>query len=275
MKKRLLFYGSCHLSVVSQWIEENYSDKFEIVDCRNAGVVPFWRPDRDKNFALWSPTNAPLQQELKENVHKEIRDCDVFVFQPHEFGSVIPELRTSFLAENVLNGIPVCLPNTRMSVYPIENHTSLRDMVEYVKTNVSNKPNEIIHYLKTKDDPKLVEIINKHVEEQEVGNIRSKESIEHSVCMLDYIENNWRTKLLFCTHNHPTILYYQELIKRLFVFLGEELSVMSDMVYPGARNFINPLQFKFFQNSCPDLQIPTDIPINDFTESYLLENELL
>lgn len=269
MKKKLLFYGSCHLSAVSQWIEENYSHKFEIVDCRKAGVAPFWRKEKDKNFALWSPENQPLQNELKENVYKELNNCDVFVFQPHEFKAVMPELKTSFLIKNVFNGPSVCLPNTRMTVYPIGAYTSLDDIIQYVKNNVSHKAKEIIYYLKTEDDPSLVKIINESIKKQEAGNVKSKESIEHSVCMLDYIENNWKTELLFCTHTHPTIFYYQELIRRLFKFLGEELPVVSNIEYPKTSYFINPLQFKFFQRLFPHLQIPANIELRDLNEEYL------
>lgn len=275
MKKKLLFYGSCHLSAVSQWIEDNHSDKFEIIDSKKAGIAPFWG-ENDKNFALWTEANRPRQQELKENAYKEIRNCDFFIFQPHEFDSVIPELKTSFLVKSVLNGIPICLPNTRMTCYPIGPVTSLQDIINYAKTNISNKANEIIHFLKTEDDPKLIEIINRHVKEQEAGNIRSKESIEHSVCMLDYIENNWKTELLFLTHNHPSIFYYEELIKRLFKVLGEEPPFVSGMRHPKSSQFINPLQFHFFRNICPDFQLPGDIPqIRDFTEQYIIYNKLI
>lgn len=274
MKKKLLFYGSCHLSAVCRWMEENHSDKFEISDSKKAGIVPFWG-ERDKNFALWTQVNRPKQPEFKENVYKAIRDCDFFIFQPHEFNAVIPELKTSFLVKNVLNGVPVCLPNTRMTVYPIAPLTSLEDIINYAKTNISNKANEIIHYLKTEDDPELIEIINRHVKQQEVGNIRSRESFEHSVCMLDYIENNWQTKLLFCTQNHPTESYYQELVKRLFKVLGEESPLISDIQHPGSRQFINPLQFKFFQKICPNLEIPRNIPTQLFTEEYLIHNKLI
>ena len=93
--------------------------------------------------------------------------------------------------------------------------------------------------------------------------------------MLNYIENNWKTELLCCTINHPTIFYYKELIKCIFEVLREELPLILDMEYPSSIDFIDPLQFNFFKKICPKLQIPGNIIIHDFTEKYLMSNKLI
>jgi hypothetical protein len=278
MKKlKVAFYGNCHLSVISRWVEENHCDRFEIVDCKKAGVIPFWGGARagDKNFTLWAPANSSRLQEIKEAVHRELKTCDIFIFQPHESSDFFPELKTSFLIENIIKGFTVCMPNTRMFVYPTESASSLKDLVTYVKTNISSQATKIIDYLKAEDDPRFFEILEESIKNQNSDNLKFEKNIPHDICMLDYIGNNWKTELLFCQHNHPTEFYYKELIKRLFEFLNIEYPTISDIAYPSAPYIVNPLQFKFFEKICPDLKFPTNLKLQDLTEEFLLQNKLL
>jgi hypothetical protein len=42
MRKKILFYGNCHLGVVANYFEQYLSDKYEVIKCREAGgLVPY------------------------------------------------------------------------------------------------------------------------------------------------------------------------------------------------------------------------------------------
>lgn len=272
--KRLLFYGNCHLSVLSQWIEKNYSHKFEVIDCKKAGLNPFWK-QKDKNFALWSTPNRPKQEEAKPLVHQAIKECDCFIFQPHEGNALIPELKTSFLIENIVNGRSIGIHNARMSVYPTSlDSTSLVDLVKYVRTNITTDPKQVIKYLTTELDQRFFEIVEDHNKTQQEGNNNFRSfGFELSVCLLDFMERRWKTDLLFCTINHPTPIYYRELIHQLFRALEEPLTIvpkLNDIEYPDTVCFINPLQFNFFRKICPNLRLPKHLELNELTEQHII-----
>lgn len=260
MKKTLLFYGNCHCSAMAKWMNEHYSDKFEILDCEKCGLIKFH--DTYKNFAVWLD-DVERQKEYYKCVHEQIKQADFFVFQPVELSSIM-ELQTDYLINNVVKGTSICVPNTRFFSYPICS-VSLTPYVKYIYQNITKNKEEIIEYLSKQNDPKFKELVFSTYESCMAENKRRYNSqaigCKNKIDMIEFIEENWKTHLLFGTHNHPIGVYWNELISKLFDHLNEELDLqkINEFVYPNKHSIINITEFEYFKNLFPDIIIPKEI----------------
>ena len=154
MKKKILFYGNCHLAVISKFFRNSkLSERFDVQFSSDCGLSLF----RDDGvFAVWAPPNKQKQATFKECIHSKIKESDIFVFQHHE-GSVIEELKTKYLHDNIATGLKICAPET-LFYSNVSSHQCLEPYVKYIKTKV-NSEEEIMDYLKTSDDPELISIL--------------------------------------------------------------------------------------------------------------------
>lgn len=258
-KKKLFFYGNCHCAAIAEWIHANYPDRFELFDSEDCGVD---KQHGGKNFAVWQ-LDLESQRLHSKCIFDKIKEADFFIFQPIE-NSVIRELQTEYLIDNVVTGTSVCIPNTRFYSYPL-CEVSLFDHVKYVYKNISKNKKEIIHYLYREDDPKFREILFSKYESCMAENKRrygiQANNCKNKIDMCEFIEKNWKTHLLFGTHNHPIGIYWKELISKLFNYLDEELDleIVEKLYYPNINQIINPMEFLYFKKTFPDLIIPSRI----------------
>jgi hypothetical protein len=258
-KKKILFYGNCILSTIGKWLHENYSDKFEIIDCAECGVNP---SHSTKNFAIWMD-NLENQKKYYKCVHEKIKSVDYFVFQGVE-GAAIDELRTDYLIKNVVSYINIAVPNFRFYAFPVDRYAA-KPFIKYIYNNISKDKQEIIKYLTEENDPKFKEIV--FTEYEKCMNENKKRFETHSsksdikIKMLDFLEKNWKNHQLFGTHNHPIGLYWREMIGQLFEILEESLDLkkIDEMIYPNKNAIIDLKQFHFMNMILPDLKSPEEI----------------
>jgi hypothetical protein len=261
MKKKILFYGNCGLSTIGRWLYENYSDRFEVLDCKECGVDPF---QSTKNFAIWMD-RIETQKNYYKCVHEKIKEADYFIFQGIEHAA-IDELKTDYLISNIVTGTSVAVPNPRFYAYPVDKYSAI-PFVKYVYNNITKNKQEIIKYLREENDPKFKEIV---FSEYEKGMKENKRRFEmqslksnYSIDILSFVENNWKEHQLFGTHNHPIGLYWKEMISQLFKILELplDLNEVDKMLYPNKHAIIDIKQFHFMNMIFPDLKAPEEITV--------------
>jgi hypothetical protein len=215
---------------------------------------------------VWSPENKEHQHDFKNCIHSKIKESDIFIFQDHSSLNIIEELQTKFLHDKVATGLKICLPSIRLFVYLTEGH-SLRPYIQYVKTKETNV-SKIIKYLQESDDPRLTELLKqefpfnktyqRHRNETPFRYEKDIEQYDVTIGMNDYIEQEYKNKILAYTHSHPTEEYYIQLIRRLYKYLNlneDEYLIPNEFDCPRHNEKINPKQFAFFNNAFPDLDI--------------------
>ena len=85
------------------------------------------------------------------------------------------------------------------------------------------------------------------------------ELYDNAIPINDFVEKNWKDHLLFNTYDHPTEMYYKELISRLLTLLGEDLDLLEKtrVTHPGRKGAaIDVNEFLFFKKHVPNLLIP-------------------
>lgn len=258
MKKKLLFYGSCQVSTIAKWMEEEYFDIFEIQDSAECGLLDFH--NTHKNFAVWVDSEY-RQKTYREKVHEKIRDCDFFIYQNIE-NAAIEELRTDYIVNNVVRGVSVEIPNFRFLGYPI-CEVSFDPFVRYIYKNITKNTKDILEYLLNQEDENFNKIIFEQYEKCMVEN-RRRFGLEQSsvkVDMFNFVELNWKKRLLFGTHHHPIGRYWIELIQNLFVILGERLDLkkIENLDYPNKGGILDVKSITFFKKMFPNILIPKDV----------------
>lgn len=276
--KKILFYGNCHLGTLGSWFHENYNDKFQVIDCSEGGLIGFYGT---KCFCVWSPENKGNQIKFYKSIHEKIKEADIFVFQSHRGSNIIDELKTAYLYNNIATGIKICIPNNRFLAYPICNRSYDR-YIRYIHDYITKDSKKILEYITHEDDPKFLEILYSNypfvsTDTERSHNITNyiKDSKEYSLCidMNNYIENNWKSKILFSSIAHPTYFYYRELINQIFKIINEPIDEekIKNINYPGNDGMINPLQFKFFRDLFPNIKFPKNQIIKKFEISHINE----
>ena len=278
MTKKILFYGNCHLSVVGQWMHENYSDKFEVLDCTDCGLDPFWITS--KNFAVWSLENAPKQKDYYKCLHEKIKEADFFIFQPIESNEkFIEEVQTEYLVNNITKGLSIYVSNTRFFAYPLD-HLCLKPYVNYIYKNISKEPKVILDILLNDNHPEFEKILYEQytssISENKKRHLIYCEKYKNSLDMNMFIEENWKTDLLFATQNHPSEIYWKELIKQIFLYIGEPLDQerLTNIDYPNKTHIVNVFRFSFFNSLFPNINVPASIKKLINPDESLVERSL-
>ena len=271
--KKVLCMGNCHLAAIGKWLDEFYSDKFQVIDCEDCGLEPFWS---SKSLSIWTPENQLNQNNFYKNIHETLKHIDIFLFQHMRQTSTIDQLLSSYLCSEIAtNSINVCIANTRSRSYPICNIT-LEPYINHIKQKEITTPEEIYDYFHNVDDSAFYQI---HTLQQEQ---EKKENIEYAVQAanlfsnfinpLEFLQNNWSKHLLFQRYNHPTKLYWIELIKQLFTLINEDLDIsrLEHISYPGKPAMPDVRKVKFFNNVCPNIQMPDGANIINIPQRFFL-----
>ena len=276
--KKILFHGNCQAGVVALWFQENYPNKYRIIHCQEAGLKPFW--NGSPAFSLWGNLNKNALRCNKtfKLIQEKVKEADIFVFMHHV--TTFDDITSVNLHDNFARGLKICLPNSRFGAYPICKW-SLKPYVEYIQQNITNDPLRIAEYIKNEDDPVFTELLYKQYPFVECGaENMSKNLLKYKECVNlydnvipinEFVEKNWKDHLLFCSHNHPTEMYYREIISKLLTLLGEDLDLLektSRIQHPkgnGERgDVININEFTFFKKHIPNLLLPNDVTLKSF-----------
>lgn len=284
-KPKILFYGNCHMSAISQYFADNLNSELDIISCKECGLAS--QVKNSPSYAIWIEANSgPNFDKSKQRayypcIHEKLKSTDIFVFQDFSGGSAIDELKTEYLHNEILpkNAIKICLPDFRFFVNMNECR-ALEPWIEYAKTKTSNS-NEIIDFLQNSDDPHLVELFqNEAPYNKEYIRYRGENYVryeeEHKkydirINMNDWIEENFENQIITYTHNHPTEIYFKELISRIFKYINiDENQFLIENVDHVKSNSIDPQQFKFFRTQFPNMDYSQlsnrrEITINDLT----------
>lgn len=273
---KILFFGNCHLSAIGQWMYECYPNKFEILDCKD--VMHSTVFNSTKNFAVWMD-DLDLQKSYIKKIHEKIKQADFFVFQPIE-NKAIDELRPEFLIENVVRGSSICVPNTRFFGYPVCSE-SLNPFIQYVYNNITTNKNDIINYIKNANDSNFERIITEK-STSSISENRRRYNLQAINClnkieMNDFIEENWKKHLLFGTHNHPIGVYWESLIKKLFIYFNclFEEDKFKYIMYPNKNKILNIKEFSFFNHFFPDIVIPSNIQLSISLDKVLMSEKFI
>lgn len=254
-KKKILFYGNCHLGVISKYFKDNLSEYFEVQKCTDYGLKQFWIDDG--LFSVWYAENVKLQNEIFPKIHKIIKEVDIFVFQPIK--NSINELNTEYLCNNIATKLKICLPNSRLFIH-LTDINSLQPYIEYVKTKTSNNT-DLIYYLQNSSDSYLLKLlqnefpINKNFKKHRNRNVNIQcyeenlKIYDNVININDFLEKEYKNQILCYSHNHMSENYYIELINRLINNIGNiNHTVKCVKYYPKNNHLIDPFQFKFFRN---------------------------
>lgn len=258
-KCKILFYGNCQMAVVANYFQK-YLDQFDVQKCTDCGLHPFWISN--SVFAVWSPENVTRQREYVKTVQEKIRQSDIFVFQDHSGSSVIDELKTEFLCTNVAskNTHQICLPDTRLFVQPTDV-TCISKQVAYLKTQ-HHDTNKIINELQNSSDPVLTDLLKKEFpfsntfkkfrNENHQRYIDQLKIYSDCINMNDYIEQQYKNKILTYSHNHMAPEYFFGLINKLITKLNviHEIDIQN-IAAPDCSNKLHPGQFRYFTEMFP------------------------
>ena len=276
--KKILFHGNCQSSVVAKWFVDNYSNKYQIINCKECGLLPSW--GRGPSFSLWTKQNIETFKDRPKAllaVQEKVKEADIFVFMHHT--TTFDEINSISLHNNVAQGLKICLPNSRFGAYPICRY-SLRPYINYIELNITDDPIKIAEYIKNEDDPVFTELLYKQYPfTQNTERSLSQNPLKYKECaelydnaipINDFVEKNWKDHLLFNIFNHPTEMYYRELISSLLTNLGEDLDLLKNtknIRHPkgeGTGEVININEFAFFKKHVCRLSIPSGIKLKSF-----------
>jgi len=259
-KQKILFFGNCQACAISNYFEKNLP-QYEVVDCGDCGLSHFW--EKSKTFAVWTPDNSKKQNDVYPCVHEKIAEADVFIFQDHSGKSVIPELHTKYLHDNVATGLKICIPDTRFFAH-INDRVSLEPYIEYAK-KIHQENADIIKYLQESDDPKLIQLLkdeypmNKNFQTYRRENIQRYERelkiYDIRLDMNGWMESQYKHQKFTVTHNHMGENYFVELIRQLYKYLDINIDThpINNVSHPMGRDIIDPTQFKFFRDVFPNI----------------------
>ena len=284
-KPKILFYGNCHMSAISQYFADNLNNELDIISCTECGLEPQW--PNSPSYAIWIKQNSgPNWDKSKQHayypcIHEKLKSTDIFVFQDFSGKSAIDKLQTEYLHNEILpkNAIKICLPDFRFFLN-VNDPISITPWVKYAKTKTSNSK-EIIDFLQNSDDPHLVELFQneapynkEYVKYRGENYSRYEEETEKydiRINMNDWIEENFENQIITHQHNHPTEIYFKEIISRIFKYINinENQFPIENVGHPKANNF-DPQQFKFFRTQFPNMDYSQlsnrrEITINDLT----------
>jgi hypothetical protein len=291
MKKKILFYGNCQLAVISQYFLKNpaLNELFEVIKCdESCAPMDIWRGDQS-NFAAWTKENRIIQNQIYKIIHEKLRQADIFIFQSTTHKACIEELNTKYLCENISKGQNICVPNMRLFLY-CNDISTLTPYLEYAQLNVKNpnNPKELAEFLRYSNDSKFRNILEReypistiYQKGRNENSQRAKEDLinyKNNISMEKFIKDNYKKNLLAIRHNHMNIIYFIELLKRIFALLDiENVEIKKQEIkYPGVNpaDSIDPFQFKFFINYFTELT-NTYANINRYPFEYIIEKHFL
>jgi len=252
--KKILFYGNCQLGALSKHIR-NSLDEYQILNCEDYGLQKFWADEG--LFATWSLENRERQDDYYTKIIDAIKKCDIFIFQHHKDLVRRTELTTQFLL-NELNdkSIGICLPSFQYSGYLYST-----DMVNYVVKKLYEQGveiNDIIDYLKNEDDNdarnQMIENHNYSLNKLKQKDKENEQLYKNYISISDFIESNYKTKLMAYDHSHASTHYYNEILLRLADYDIKIDKIFDDKsTLPGSSQLC-PYDLKYFNNHFPELE---------------------
>ena len=276
--KKILFYGNCQLGTLSKHIR-NCSDEFQILNCKDYGLEQFWT---DQGlFAIWSYDNRYNQKKFYKNVIKAVRDCDIFIFQHHKNELTnIEELTTEFLQSQLKpQSISICLPSLRYGGYISDRKDYKSSVTNKIISLYKNKKTlqEIVSFLKNENfEEARKEMLEEHkisINKMKEYDVICKEKYTNYLSFTNFFESNYKNKLLTYCYVHPSIHYYNELIRNLSKY-GININVFfnKNSILPTC-SYLCSYELKCFNEHFPNMEC-TKKHDNFFIEKKINEENI-
>lgn len=251
--KKILFYGNCQLGALSKHIR-NSSDEYQILNCQDYGLKQFWVDEG--LFATWFEKNNN-QDDYYPKIIEAVKTCDVFIFQHHKDDVRIKELTTQFLISELNNNsIGICLPSIQYDGYLYDINT-INCVVKRLYEE-GFEIDKIFNYLKYEDDidarNQMIDNHNSSLSKLRKKDQQNKQLYENYIAISDFIESNYRNKIIAYDHSHPSTHYYNEIILRLADYdIKIDKNFDNKDILPGSCQLC-PYDLKYFNNHFPELE---------------------
>lgn len=257
-RRKILFYGNCQLCILSNYFEKNFSEKFEVIDPAICNMSHGFQDS--KCFRVWSPqTDWKLDETCINKIHEQIKNCDVFIFQSHSGNITPPLLHTEFLQKEIVRGESICLQNFTESFYCFNEQQNFVGIIRHCLDNNLSTP-QILDYVLNSNDMWYIDYINNlNTESRSLNDTWEKRDsliYKDYITMNDFIVENYKKHYLCYMNQHPTEVYFEELIKRLLTRLEEvyDPNSINSLIINGG--FLDPFGCKIFNEMFPNLQKP-------------------
>lgn len=243
---KVLFYGNCQLGALARQFRLNSS--YHLLDCRDFDFVPFWQDEG--LFAVWSPDNVGNQNRLKPKILAAVKETDIFIFQHYKTDSNRPQqITTEYLCTQATHALQICLPSFWYNGYMLDDINPVLHLLHQRKKT----PTEILKFLKEETAPFVDQLFQeRHVKStNELQKRQDNESVRYVnfVPCLNWIRDNYSTRLIAYSHSHPSFHYYNYVLDALHgLGVSGIPAFSSDSLVPGnSRGFFVDELFYFHQ----------------------------
>jgi hypothetical protein len=254
--KNLLYYGNCQIGALNDIIKKSFPDY-------NITIVLCWLDDIDKKFFL-----------------EKIQEANIIITQPINPNYKNTDyLHTEFILENAnINAKIIIFPSLYFNFYyfdltykTLKDKTLLRDPSDYHYGKLIN------YYLNNKTEIEFYDdVVNNEnfetaikLENMAIDGINELEKRENEMlkyasikdCLIlnssEFIENNYKKKLLFYSMNHPAKYIFHHIGEKILDFLNlpKNINYDIDPLYNHERGLL----YKCIQQVV-DFDISKEIP---------------
>ena len=257
-RRKILFYGNCQLCTLSNYFEKNLAEEFEVIDPTVCGMSRGFLDS--KCFRVWSPQPGWKFNEANINkIHEQIKNCDIFIFQSHSGGLTPPTLHTEFLQREVIKGKSICLHNFTESFYCFNEQQNFVGIVEHCLDSNLTAPHTLDYILNTNDvwcEDYINSLRDKSRSLNDRWAKRDASLYNDHITMNDFIEDKYKEHYLCYMNQHPTEVYFEELIKRLLIKLDINYDPATITNLRVSGGYVDPFKCNIFNVMFPNLQIP-------------------
>lgn len=272
MKKKIVFYGNCQLSVLSNTLcdqSPQFNESYEILRASDYNLRSIWKEPKSvvaPFMYLPNKQNEGFSENVLNSINKIMDDADIIVCQ--DFKEDIrcrpTEVTSAYIHDKYYKEKQVvCLPVLWFSGYLTEPYHDSDAMMPYIyiwliENGYDNQ--KILNWLKNEYDPKIANLIE-YAASNSIDKNKQKQK-EESAKFKNYINTidvleEYKDNLIVTRMNHPTAYYYGKLYQRFIQFLDSgfdtELNI-DKIIFPGGGEMPNLFDFNFFKKIFPNIK---------------------
>lgn len=265
MKKKILMYGNCQLSVLAKILLQNnlFTEKYEILFAGNYSLESVW----DGGYVIapfqYSNNNHSEEKQFNKNVVSRIDDAfsqaDIIIFQNFKRDLDRPdEVTTEYFYEKYPNKYFLCIPSFYFTGYFMKSYDFNAAFVDIISFLINKGLNntDIFEWFKNGYFEEIESLKSKNVLDS-ITEMKNREKTESNmyanfISILDIL-CEYDTKLLCYHHSHPSRYYFKRVYDRIVYYMDRSLE-----------------SFELNQNDifCPGSTIPFLGDMNFFNQSY-------
>lgn len=217
MPTSILFYGNCQIGALRQMLNLD-----PVLFSTNYIACHSTKMDKSCFTSLIKTSDIIVTQPIRDNyrnhdylhtdyVINNAPNCKIIIFSVCYFDFYYPDLKYKTHQNTPLNK-----PVAYHYQYMIDNYKNNGSIDDYINNYVNN------HQLISKES--LLERANNSLNELKQRDQSMKDKFTkpnmHIICLADFIEKNYKDKLLFYSVNHPTKYVIQHMCEQIIPILG-------------------------------------------------------